>query len=44
MKQPYLSASVKIRESHNQARPMIHLDPRHKLSQQFIELHHLLDV
>lgn len=30
--QPYLSASVKIKESHELARPMIHLDPRHKLT------------
>jgi len=37
--QPYLSASVKIKESHQQARPMIHLDPRHKLSQEFLDLH-----
>ncbi len=28
----FLSASIKIRESHAQALPMIHLDPRHKLS------------
>ena len=38
----YLSASVKIRESHSQAKPMIHLDPRHKLSQEFTALHDLL--
>lgn len=38
----YLSASVKIRESHSQAKPMIHLDPRHKLSQEFAALHDLL--
>lgn len=36
---PYLTASVKIKESHNLARPMIHLDPRHKLTQEFVELH-----
>ncbi|KAF7599820.1 MAG: cobyric acid synthase [Candidatus Dactylopiibacterium carminicum] len=35
----YLSASVKIRESHQSARPMIHLDARHKLTQEFIALH-----
>ncbi|MBT0962030.1 ParA family protein [Denitromonas iodatirespirans] len=39
---PYLSASVKIKESHEQARPMIHLDPKHKLSQEFITLHDTL--
>ncbi|MDZ7592046.1 MAG: ParA family protein [Rubrivivax sp.] len=36
--QPFLSASVKIKESHEQARPMIHLDPRHKLTQEFVAL------
>jgi chromosome partitioning protein len=38
----YLSASVKIRESHNQARPMIHLDARHKLSVEFQALYRRL--
>jgi chromosome partitioning protein len=37
--QPYLSASVKIRESHERAAPMIHLDPRHKLTQEFVALY-----
>jgi chromosome partitioning protein len=36
--EPYLSASVKIKESHEQARPMIHLGPRHKLTQEFVAL------
>ncbi|WP_119154479.1 ParA family protein [Caldimonas tepidiphila] len=40
--QPYLSASVKIRESHQQALPMIHLDARHKLTQEFLALHETL--
>ena len=35
----YLSASVKIRESHEQSKPMVYLDPTHKLAQQFVELH-----
>ncbi|NSL55439.1 ParA family protein [Uliginosibacterium aquaticum] len=35
----FLSASVKIRESHQLARPMIHLDARHKLTQEFVALH-----
>lgn len=39
---PYLSASVKIKESHEQARPMIHLDARHKLAQEFVALHDAL--
>jgi chromosome partitioning protein len=39
----YLSSSVKMRESHEASKPLIHLDARHKLTQQFVELHHLLD-
>ncbi len=35
----YLSSSIKIRESHEQAKPMIHLDPKHKLAQEFMALH-----
>jgi len=34
-----LSASVKIKESHQQAKPMIHLDRSHKLTQEFGALH-----
>ena len=40
--QPYLSSSVKIKESHQQARPMIHLDARHKLTLEMIALHDAL--
>jgi chromosome partitioning protein len=39
----YLTSSVKMRESHQANLPLIHLDARHKLSQQFVELHHLLE-
>nr|WP_216661983.1 ParA family protein [Niveibacterium sp. COAC-50] len=35
----FLSASVKIRESHEQAKPMIHLDPSHKLAKEFTALY-----
>ena len=42
VRQPYLSASVKIRESHELSRPMIHLDPRHKLTQEFVALYETL--
>ncbi|HUM95895.1 MAG TPA: ParA family protein [Candidatus Competibacter sp.] len=38
----FLSASIKIRESHAQALPMIHLDPRHKLTREFEALYDLL--
>ncbi len=37
--QPYLSASVKIKESHERAMPMIHLDARHKLTLEMLELY-----
>ncbi|MDD5298310.1 MAG: ParA family protein [Rhodocyclaceae bacterium] len=39
----FLSSSVKIRESHDQSRPMIHLAPNHKVSQEFIALHEALN-
>ena len=35
----WLSSSVKIKESHQQAKPMIHLDSRHKLAQEFTTLY-----
>lgn len=38
-----LMSSVKMRESHQACKPLIFLDPRHKLSQQFVELHQLLE-
>ncbi len=37
--QPYLPSSIKIRESHEQAKPMIYLDPGHKLTQALVALH-----
>lgn len=33
-----LSASVKMKESHNEAKPLIHLAPAHKLTQEFVRL------
>jgi chromosome partitioning protein len=33
--EPFLSSSVKIKESHQQAKPMIHLDKGHKLTGEF---------
>ena len=38
----YLSASVKMRESHQQSKPLVHMAPSHKLTQQFVELFQLL--
>ena len=34
----YLSSSVKVRESHEQAKPMIHLQPNHKLTLEYVAL------
>jgi chromosome partitioning protein len=34
-----LSPSVRIRESHQLARPMVHLDPAHKLAREFVALY-----
>ena len=39
---PPLSSSVKIRESHERSLPMIYLEPRHKLSQEFVALYQSL--
>lgn len=40
----FLSSSVRIKESHQQAAPMIHLDPRHKLAQEFGALYGELEA
>ncbi|MES2886857.1 MAG: ParA family protein [Pseudomonadota bacterium] len=42
VREPYLSASVKMKESHELSRPMIHLDPRHKLTREFVALYESL--
>jgi chromosome partitioning protein len=42
--QPYLPSSVRIRESHELAKPMIYLDPNHKITLALIELHDSLRV
>lgn len=39
----YLNSSVKMRESHERCQPLVHLDRRHKLSGQFVELLHVLE-
>jgi chromosome partitioning protein len=36
---PYITTSVKVRESHEAARPLPYYAPRHKLTEQFEELH-----
>ncbi|MCU0123131.1 ParA family protein [Pseudomonas vlassakiae] len=37
----YLSSSIKMRESHQVSVPLVHMAPRHKLAQEFVDL---LDV
>lgn len=37
--QPYLPASVRIRESHERCLPMVYLDPSHKITLALIALH-----
>ena len=39
---PHLRATVKVRESHQASKPMIHLDPSHALTQEFLALSHRL--
>ncbi len=39
-----LSASVKIKESHQQAKPMVHLDRGHKVAQEFAALYDELEA
>ena len=41
---PYLVASVRIRESHQQALPMVYLDPQHKLTQSLVALHAAIEA
>jgi len=38
-----LSSSIKMRESHEQCMPLIHLAPRHKLTEEFIALYDELE-
>lgn len=40
--EPYLRSSVKVRESHQQSRPLIHCAPRHNLTREFEALHDAL--
>jgi chromosome partitioning protein len=41
--EPYLNASVKVRESHQAHRPLVELAPSHKVSRQYRELYRVLD-
>jgi chromosome partitioning protein len=37
--EPFISASVKVRESHQAARPLVLMAPSHKLAEEFTALH-----
>ena len=39
-----LSSSVKIKESHQRALPMIHLDRQHKLTNEYVQLLSLIHI
>ncbi len=39
-----LSSSVVIRESHHTSKPMIFLDPKHKLTSEFVSLYHEIET
>ncbi len=39
----YLGQSVKMRESHSAATPLVYMAPRHKLTRQYIELYECLE-
>lgn len=40
--EPFLTSSVKVRESHQEHRPLVHLAPRHKVTEQFRGLYRAL--
>ena len=42
--EPYLPQSIKMKESHYLQCPMLHFDPKHKLTQQFIALYDGLEA
>lgn len=42
--EPYISTSVKVRESHGAKKPLVLMEPRHKISQQFVSLYSTLSM
>lgn len=40
--EPYISSSVKIRESHDLAKPMVYFQPKHKVTAEFVALYEQL--
>ena len=41
--EPFINASVEVRESHRQHRPLVDLAPRHKVARQFVELYRTIE-
>ena len=41
--EPYLTSSIKVRESHERAKPLIHLASRHPLTRGYVALHAALE-
>jgi chromosome partitioning protein len=41
--EPYLASSIKVRESHESAKPLIYMAPKHKLTQGYVALHSALE-
>ena len=39
----YISTSIKIKESHEAAKPLVYLEPSHKVAQEYRALYELLD-
>jgi chromosome partitioning protein len=42
--EPFLAASVKMRESHQAHQPLVYMAPKHKLTRQLRDLHRALDA
>lgn len=42
VREPFVSMSVKVRESHSAKKPLVLMDPRHKISQEFVSLYSAL--
>jgi len=40
--EPFISMSVKVRESHGAKKPLVLMEPRHKISQEFVNLYSAL--
>lgn len=41
--EPFISSSVKVKESHAAHTPLIYLDPKHKVTQEFVDLYNAIN-